>query len=156
MKKVIFGLLALLIVSGCTGRDWRMQRQILENPSEEYLDPEPDANETRATGALYDVSAKEGKHKLAKEPYAIGSKQKDPELLGPQRTIEKADTVVDTVSTNVVTEDTASKPKPTISKMTKIECISLIGVEKFDRYSKRFGGEAGAIKRCTVIKRLRG
>ncbi len=38
--------------------------------------------------------------------------------------------------------------------MTASECVSLIGQEKFDKYSQMYGGDAGAIKKCKMFKAL--
>ena len=40
------------------------------------------------------------------------------------------------------------------SAMTNAECISMIGQEKFDRYAQMFGGDAGALKKCKMLKAL--
>jgi len=39
--------------------------------------------------------------------------------------------------------------------MTKSSCIKMIGDSKFQDYTKRFGGESGAIKRCSILRRLK-
>jgi hypothetical protein len=42
----------------------------------------------------------------------------------------------------------------TASTMTKEECITMIGQEKFDKYTAMFGSEAASIKRCTMLKAM--
>jgi len=53
----------------------------------------------------------------------------------------------------------ANRPKPsdtpTVVSMSKEECISMIGEEKFDKYTQMLGGEAGAIKRCKMLKSMK-
>ena len=140
-------------MSGCI-------RRVRHIPVEPPPPPHKDTNNTVpppiTKRRLYDTSRTEAKYNLKQEPYSVGSKQKDPELLGPQRTIEKTKTET---SIHVVTAQPASKPsaptKTTASLMTKEECISMIGNAKFERYSKRFGGESGAIKRCALLKKLK-
>jgi len=39
--------------------------------------------------------------------------------------------------------------------MTKSECISMIGEDKFAKYSKMFGSESSAIKRCVILKAMK-
>jgi hypothetical protein len=39
--------------------------------------------------------------------------------------------------------------------MSKESCIEMIGQEKFDKYTRMLGGEAGAIKRCTMLKAMK-
>ncbi len=151
-KITILGILILLLMSGCV-------RRVRHIP----IEPEPietvenNKTATRPVGRLYNTTRTESKYNLKPEPYSVGSNQKDPELLGPQRTIDVAKPTV-----AVATADTIEKPKSvtetttTSSKlsMSRDECISMIGQAKFDRYSKRFGGEAGAIKRCLILKKL--
>ncbi len=40
------------------------------------------------------------------------------------------------------------------SSMNKESCISMIGEEKFIRYTQLFGSEAAAIKRCNMLKAM--
>jgi hypothetical protein len=40
--------------------------------------------------------------------------------------------------------------------MTKSSCVSLIGEAKYNSYVKKYGSEKGALRRCLIIKRLRG
>jgi len=51
----------------------------------------------------------------------------------------------------VTTLATENSPNPT---MTNAECISMIGQEKFDRYAQMLGGDAGARKKCKMLKAL--
>jgi len=142
MRYLVYGLLALLLMSGCV-------RRVRHIP----VEPTVDENATRPTGTLYDTSRTEAKYNLKPEPYSVSSNEKDPELLGPQRTIEKKKEETTTVATTAPIK----KPAPKLStSMSRSECISMIGQAKFDRYSKRFGGEAGAIKRCAILKKLKG
>jgi hypothetical protein len=48
-------------------------------------------------------------------------------------------------------------PKPMIKtdNMTKSECISMLGQDKFDKYSKMFGNEKSSIKRCVILKAMK-
>ena len=140
MRYVGFGLVVLLLMSGCV-------RRVRHIPMEEMLEN----NETNITGTLYDTSQTEAQYNLKPEPYSVSSKEKDPELLGPQQTVEVAPESVATVTTEPKKPSTS-----TAASMTKSECISMTGATKFARYSKRFGGESGAIKRCAILKKLKG
>ena len=40
------------------------------------------------------------------------------------------------------------------SAMTTEACISMIGQEKFDKYSQMYGGSAAALKKCKMLKAL--
>ena len=50
------------------------------------------------------------------------------------------------------TETTA--PAASTSSMGRGECISMIGQEKFDKYTQMLGDEASAIKRCKMLKAM--
>jgi uncharacterized protein YcfL len=41
------------------------------------------------------------------------------------------------------------------STMSKEECISMIGEEKFNKYTALFGSQAASLKRCTMIKAMK-
>jgi len=49
-----------------------------------------------------------------------------------------------------------TQSKKTDSPMTKAECVKMIGESKFTDYVSRFGGESGAVKRCVILKKLKG
>jgi len=92
---------------------------------------------------------KEGRYVIKPEPYSLASKKADPELLGPQRTYKKG-----TPPAPDTAPDTEKKPEKIT--LTKTNCIGMIGQEKFDQYVAKYGGEAGALHRCLILKRLRG
>jgi hypothetical protein len=51
--------------------------------------------------------------------------------------------------------DTSNAPMEKASaSMSKEECVSMIGQEKFDKYTEMFGNEAASIKRCTLLKSM--
>ena len=39
--------------------------------------------------------------------------------------------------------------------MTKTECISMIGADKFTKYTQMFGSESASIKRCKMLKAMK-
>ena len=146
LKYFGYGVLIVLLTSGCV-------RRVRHIP----IEPIVDKNETApvaTTGTLYDTTRTEHKYKLKPEPYSVSSKEKDPELLGPQRTLKASDHVKETVASQPTSTPPAPVKNPTTA-MTKSECVSMIGATKFERYSKRFGGDTGAIKRCTILKKLK-
>ena len=103
---------------------------------------------------------KEGQYVIKPEPYSIGSKKSDPELLGPQRTIQTAETVAASAASASAVVPPPAPPVPSAPKapdagMTRDACIGMIGQEKFDAYVQKYGGEKGAIHRCLILKRLR-
>jgi hypothetical protein len=96
------------------------------------------------------VRRDEGKYVIKDEPYSIKSKKKDPELLGPQRTYTAS------AAPSASTPSRPARSKSAAKKMTKSECISLIGESKYNAYVQKYGGEKGALRRCLILKRLRG
>lgn len=92
----------------------------------------------------------EGKYVIKPEPYSLKSKKKDPELLGPQRTYNHTEN-----TTNAQTKP-RKRHEGSATAMTKASCITLIGEEKFNSYVQKYGSEAKALRRCLIIKRLRG
>ena len=103
---------------------------------------------------------KEGRYIIKPEPYSIGSKKSDPELLGPQRTIQGGEVVATSAAPTSSAVAPSTPPVPTAPKtptagMTRDECIGMIGQEKFDAYVQKYGGEKGALHRCLILKRLR-
>ena len=48
----------------------------------------------------------------------------------------------------------ASTEVPPAAAMTKKECLSMIGQDKFDKYAQMLGSDAGAIKKCAMLKAL--
>ncbi len=54
----------------------------------------------------------------------------------------------------VAEAETTTTVATTASAMSKEECISMIGQEKFDKYTQMFGNEASSIKRCSRLKAM--
>ncbi len=139
LRIVLFLLSAMILSTGCSH-----VRTIPVPESEgEWTSEAPLSGRDR----MY-VRQDEGKYVIKEEPYSLKSKKKDPELLGPQRTYEHT-------ARTTATSQTRTRSKAT-SDMTRQQCISMIGQEKFDSYVQKYGGEKGALRRCLVLKRLRG
>ena len=141
LRFVLFLLSALILSTGCSH-----VRTIPVPESEgEWTSEVPKTQSSR--NRMY-VRQDEGKYVIKDEPYSLKSKKKDPELLGPQRTY---DHTASTASTS-----RARTRSKAASGMTRQQCVSMIGQAKFDRYVQKYGGEKGALRRCLVLKRLRG
>ena len=171
MRYIGYGLLIILLTSGCVRRVRHIP--VETEPVTHQNNTESNTAKTHAgTGRLYDTTRTEHKYKLKPEPYSVGSKEKDPELLGSQGTIREADRPqeIDTPTeadkpqeankpiVTAISQPTVTSPVPSTalaSTMNRQECVSMIGAAKFERYSKRFGGEDGAIKRCAILKKLK-
>ncbi len=148
MYKILLGITMILLISGCSGVR-RIQIPTSETEGEWVSEVKKDApaNASLSKDRMY-VRKKESKYIIKEEPYSIASKKKDPELLGPQRTYSSDE--------KEVAEKAKQKKKSTRTKMTKESCISLIGEVKYNKYVQKYGGEAGALRRCLVLQRLRG
>jgi len=51
-------------------------------------------------------------------------------------------------------DEAVAVPSPSPNSMGRGECISMIGQEKFDKYTQMLGDEASAIKRCKMLKAM--
>ncbi|MCF6243848.1 MAG: hypothetical protein L3J43_02290 [Sulfurovum sp.] len=71
----------------------------------------------------------------------------DSEYMYPQ-TKHKTKKVEPTIKTP--TQTTSTSPS-----MTKESCITMIGQDKFNKYTKMFGNEAASIKRCAMLKAMK-
>ncbi len=144
LRTLLLGALALFILSGCAN----VRRiEVPKSQGQWTSEPEPTTTTHVKSGRMY-TRRKEGKYVIKPEPYSIASKKKDPELLGPQRTISN-------------TADTENAPAKSVARrrnsgMTREACISLIGQKKFNTYVQKYGGEKGALRRCLILKRIRG
>ena len=143
---ITLALLSFLLTTGCT-RQHMIEVPVTDDGEWTVGNEDATPHRTQRTSGKMYTRRDEGKYVIKPEPYSIKSKKKDPELLGPQRTY-KSD------KPKPVTRTQRTKRKT--SGMTRSSCISLIGEEKFNKYVKKYGGEKGALRRCLIIKRLRG
>ena len=61
----------------------------------------------------------------------------------PGATKKKPSTVAKTTTTT------------TSTSMDRAQCITMIGQEKFDKYTQMFGSEAASLKRCKMLKAMK-
>jgi len=105
------------------------------------------------------TSYAESNYDLKPEPYSLDSNEHDPELLGPQSTLKEpltraAEEHAGATDSQFLAKE-YSQPRASSSHgMTKSRCVSLIGQSKFDEYTKQFGSEAAAIRKCTILERV--
>jgi hypothetical protein len=154
----LFFVAALFVLGGCA------QKLPVEKVEKRKIDYSRMMNYT---------DERKERYSLAPEPYSLASNEKDPELLGPQSTLQEhplkesedellpPESAAETPGAEVVSElyddngDTKKREKKS-SSMSRSECISIIGLAKFNQYSKKYGGEGAAIRRCIILKRLGG
>jgi hypothetical protein len=124
----------------------------------------PKEQNTTQRAMWQDTGGLEEHYSLKPEPYSLESGQKDPELLGPQSTLKRS------LAANEMRENAPSPaaatgegtfvpreepPKPADpGAMTRSKCIDLIGKAKYDEYTRRYGSEAAALRKCTILQRV--
>ncbi|WP_457603473.1 hypothetical protein [Nitratifractor sp.] len=148
---LILGFAGLFLLSGCA-------------PKVPQLPAQP--KETNAT-LWHSHSSVEENYHLKPEPYSLDSNQKDPELLGPQSTLKQP--LESEIQQGRVQEETQSdaqpflengvqinrnKPSASEGGMTRSRCIALIGKSKYEQYTKQFGSEEAALRKCTILERV--
>ena len=163
-KRYIFISITVLLLSGCAPK---VQMPTVETNSTEKW-------QEYHSRAGFNPNVDE-RYNLKPEPYSLASKEKDPELLGPQSTLkdnplERTDDDIESedydnadsassraeVVSEVYDNSNANGKQKSIPSMSRSECINMIGFTKFNEYVKKFGGEGAAIRRCEILKRLRG
>jgi len=128
MKCLIPILATALIMAGC------QQQPAVQQPAP-VAKPKPKPKPPAAKAPKKDIELKEVEDENFSSDYMYPQTDK--------KAAKKPEEV-----TTVATENTA------VSAMTNKECISMIGREKFDKYSQMFGGDAGALKKCEMLKAL--
>jgi hypothetical protein len=158
MKKWIqymgYGVGGMLLFSGCVPR-------IPTAPLAEQ-------NKTVHRVMWEDTSTVEKNYSLKPEPYSLDSQEKDPELLGPQSTLKKSLSSSKMMESpqiqrpeNGASTDGAflarDKQSPSPSSqptMTRSRCIELIGRSDFEKYTRQFGSERAALRKCIILERV--
>jgi len=135
---IFLAMIGMMLLSGCSGY------RTIEVPID---DGEWNEGNLPQTGRMY-TQQDEGKYVIKPEPYSIKSKKKDPELLGPQRTYHAPSTTA--------RRTRKAHTAPSSSGMTRAACIEMIGQARYQSYVQKYGSEKGALRRCLILKRLRG
>ncbi|WP_292662009.1 hypothetical protein [Nitratifractor sp.] len=149
ISPMIGGTLLALLLAGCVPK--------IPTPKV------PDQNVSRTQ--WHDSSYVDENYHLKPEPYSLDSDQKDPELLGPQSTLKQPleseieeERVHEEESGDgtFLSKDESPKAPPATahSAMTRSRCISLIGKSKYNQYTKQFGSEEAALRKCTILERV--
>jgi hypothetical protein len=145
------GIAALFLMTGCVPRV----------PAPEL----PQKEKTTERSMWRDTANLEDHYSLKPEPYSLESNEHDPELLGPQSTIKRSlvsNEMVESPSAPTAAGSTEEKflprEEPKAQKpaevMSRSKCIDLIGKAKYDEYTKRYGSEAAALRKCTILQRV--
>ncbi|ADV46873.1 hypothetical protein [Nitratifractor salsuginis] len=162
VKIAILGIGGILLFSGCAPR----------LPAPPAL---TDQNRSVHRVMWEDTSGVEKNYSLKPEPYSIDSGQKDPELLGPQSTLKKrlpgdeeslaGSEMVETTQATTpqsasaeeetfLARDEQKTPATSRPAMTRSRCIELIGQSDFDKYTRQFGSEEAALRKCIILERV--
>ncbi len=127
-----------------------------------------------ATAALFIAGCADKTPTVTKEPVKELVKETNTTVPVPQKVHKKIELKVKEVqdgnysSAYMYPEDKVKKEKivkvaeagttatatTTTNVMSKEECISMIGQDKFDKYTQMFGNEASSIKRCVMLKAM--
>jgi len=159
VKILTLSLSALLLLSGCAPKS-----------------PKAPKEKKRPKRVLWNERfGADRNYNFKPEPFSLDSKQNDPELLGPQSTLKKSLTSTEAnlndsskteVPNNLDDPDLAEgflaknngssnkKPSTSHQPMTKSRCIELIGQSDFDKYTKQFGSQKAALRKCTILERV--
>jgi len=156
MKLWISPIVALLVLSGCkTTRNAAQlqninarqalvieQQQIRIETLTQQLTKRK-GNKKRNTSNAYTIPTPPKKDiKLKKvEDANFNSEYMYPQTRSKPKEVKKIKTVKTTTTSN--------------ASMTKESCVSMIGQDKFDKYTKMFGNEAASIKRCAMLKAIK-
>ena len=152
LKSLSILTLIALFGSGCATQQSKLLLPEVKKPNISKKHPNPRYYSAKPSSYY---SSRDDNYKIKPEPYSLEKNERDPELLGPQSTIKKSSTKVAKNSEEFLPKET--KPKRSLSStstMTKSKCISLIGKAKFDEYTKKFGSESAALRRCIILERI--
>jgi len=131
MKYLYIFVTATLIFTGCAEQHIKVKKSSVT------------AKETNTTKYVAPPPPK--KHIELKE---VQDDNYSPEYMYPDDKYKK-DKLVKTEPENA--DDSIEKAA---AHMSKEECISMIGQEKFDKYTQMYGSESASIKRCTLLKSM--
>ncbi len=136
MKNWIVILTALLLISGCTpyyGPSGKQKANVVKKDN------------SKIQQNYANVPPPPKKHIELKE---VEDENFSSDYMYPETDKKKSKKVEESANTaeTVVASPTAA--------MSNAECISMIGQEKFDKYAQMLGSEAGALKKCAMLKAL--
>lgn len=108
------------------------------------------------------VAPKVKKHKTKTHRSHVAPPKKEVELKEVEDTNFSSDYMypqtdkksVKETETDIVSTVKVPVAQNTIPSISKEECISMIGQEKFDKYAQMYGGEEASIKKCKMLKTL--
>ncbi len=139
MNYLIIFISMLLFFTGCTTQNTRVAPKI--DQAANISDNEK--NTTKET-----ISKK-----IPQKPKKIIALKKvednnfSPEYMYPEDNAKEMKVAADA-------QETSTPPEAPGPIITKEECISMIGQEKFDKYTALLGSEEASIKRCQMIKKV--
>ena len=151
---------ALILFSGCSARK-QTARQTIYEQNQLIRKQQIQLNELRERLLSYK------KNRPKKRTTSLSATTKTGTAVNKNKKKIKLEKVEDhNFNSNYMYPETKSKPKKEAksekkqasadvdSTMGKAECITLIGQDKFDKYTKMFGSEAASIKRCKMLKAM--
>jgi hypothetical protein len=156
MKLWIAPIVALLVLSGCKTTKHAAQLQNI-NARQALVIEQQQVRIEALTQQL--TKRKSSKRRNVSSSYALPTPPKkdiklkkvedanfNSEYMYPQTRNKPKE--IKTVKTLKTTTDSSAS-------MTKESCITMIGQDKFNKYTKMFGNEAASIKRCAMLKAIK-
>ena len=125
-------LLSSLLVVGCVEQPQPKVVKVAEKPK-----PKPKKTYAGPKAPKKNIKLKEVEDENFSSDYMYPETNKNSK--------KKVEEKVSTVAITEVSPATA---------MTKTECLTMIGPDKFDKYAQMLGSDAGAIKKCAMLKAL--
>jgi len=151
MKLWIIPTLILLFLSGCNSTKQNVKLQN-KNAQQALLIQQQQAKIEALTKQVKKRKTRK-KRKLSKSSALPAEPKKNIKLKKVEDT---------NFNSEYMYPETKNKPKAvktlaktSSSSMTKESCITMIGEDKFHKYTKMFGNEAASIKRCAMLKAMK-
>jgi hypothetical protein len=154
MKHILFFTILSVLFIGCASSS---------SVPIKYRDPVPDNNitvalvENKVKIKTIEVLAIPESHKKRKDthvPRKVNEKNYSDTYMYPEDgKLAKKDPIAKIIVKETNTSQTFS-PIASNNTMNKIECMAIMGEDKFIHYSKILGSEANAIKRCKMLKAM--
>jgi len=152
MKVFITALIALAIFSGCASKT-RNNNLLKSNTRQAMQIQQQQAEIATLRGKLKRcIATKKKRRRISALPPA------------PKKNI-KLKKVEDNNYSSGYMYPSATKKKPlkvaqatttsTSTSMDRAQCITMIGQEKFDKYTQMFGSEDASLKRCKMLKAMK-
>jgi len=152
MKLWIAPALALLFFSGCNSTKQNVQLQN-KNAQQALLIQQQQARIEALTKHI--TKSKSRKRNVTRRSALPPKPKRNIKLKKVEDTNFNSEYMYPQTKTKAKKVAPLAKTTTTSSSMTKEACITMIGEDKFNKYTKMFGNEASSIKRCAMLKAMK-